>query len=128
METRRVLLLCVPSLLSEGLENVLRQVEDVQLIGPWPLDDHVLGRVSEGKPDIVLIAEDETTQEGKPSFTAQILEQYPDLPVVRIGWIQHEVRLYTSRRLPAHSADLIEAIHNLPIRQPTQQEEPESQT
>jgi hypothetical protein len=122
METRRVLLLCVPSLLSEGLENILRRVKDVQLVGPWPLDAHVLDRVPEGRPDIVLIAEDDTVGEGGPSFTTQVLDQYPDLPVVRIGWVKHEVRLYTSHALPARSANLIEAIHNLPVRQPTQQE------
>lgn len=116
MEKRRVLLLCVQSLLSESLENVLEQVEDVELIGPWVLDQNALARLSEGTPDIVLIAEEDGEGESVASLTAQILEQHPELPVVRVGLAQNVIRLYTSRTLPAHSADLIETIRSLPAR------------
>jgi hypothetical protein len=73
-------------------------------------------RLAQGLPDILLIAEEEAG-ESVTSLTAQVLERYPDLPVVRVGLRQNVVRLYTSRTLPARSADLIEAIRGLPIHQ-----------
>jgi len=116
VDKRRVLLLWVQPLLGEGLEHILRGLEDVELIGPWVLDSGVLSRLSEAAPDIVIVA-DGDGEEGERvvSLTAQILECYPDLPVVRIGLEQNTVRVYTSRTLPARSADLIEAIRSLPV-------------
>ncbi len=117
MDKRRVLLLWVQPLLGEGLEHILGGLEDVELIGPWVLDSQVLSRLSEEAPDIVLMAEGEGEEGGGvASLTAQILERYPDLPVVRIGLKQNTVRIYTSRTLPARSADLIETIRSLPLQ------------
>jgi hypothetical protein len=113
-----VLLLCVQSLLGESLENVLSQVEDVELMGPWVLDGKTLARLSQQMPDIVLIAEEDEACESVAAFTTQILDQYPDLPVVRIGWEQNVIRLYTSHMLPARRAELIEIIRSLPAHQP----------
>jgi len=123
MGKRRVLLLCGQPLLSESLENILSKVEDVELIGPWVPDAQTLVRLSEGAPDIVLVAEEEGGRESAASLTAQILDHYPDIPVIRVGLAQDTLRLYTSRSLPpveftdARSADLIEAIRSLPARQ-----------
>jgi DNA-binding NarL/FixJ family response regulator len=123
VDKRRVLLLCASLegthpqlLLGEALENVLSKVEDVELVGTWTLDDQALARLAQGLPDILLIAEEEAGEQAT-SLTAQVLERYPDLPVVRVGLMQNVVRLYTSRTLPARSADLIEAIRSLPVHQ-----------
>jgi DNA-binding NarL/FixJ family response regulator len=123
VDKRRVLLLCASLegthpqlLLGEALENILSKVEDVELVGTWALDDQALARLAQGLPDILLIAEEEAG-ESASSLTAQVLERYPDLPVVRVGLMQNVVRLYTSRTLPARSADLIEAIRGLPVHQ-----------
>lgn len=116
MDKRRVLLLSVQSLLSESLENVLSQVEDVELIGPWKLDGHALDRLAERAPDVVLVAEEAEECDNTASFTSQILERYPELPVVRVALGQSVVRLYTSQALPARTADLLETIRSLPAR------------
>jgi DNA-binding NarL/FixJ family response regulator len=117
VEKRRVLLLWVQPLLGEGLEHILRGLEDVKLIGPWVMDSQVLSRLSEAAPDIVLVAEGAGREgESVTSLFAQLLERYPDLPVVRISLEQNAVRVYTSRTLPARSADLIEAIRSLPVQ------------
>jgi DNA-binding NarL/FixJ family response regulator len=123
VDKRRVLLLCASLegthpqlLLGEALENILSKVEDVELVGTWALDDQALARLAQDLPDILLIAEEEAG-ESVTSLTAQVLEHYPDLPVVRVGLMQNVVRLYTSRTLPARSADLIEAIRDLPVHQ-----------
>ncbi|RIK49106.1 MAG: hypothetical protein DCC57_12905, partial [Chloroflexi bacterium] len=82
------------------------------LIGPWPLDRQALARLAEEAPDVVLVAEGETPD----ALSVQILEHYPDLPVVRIGLSQNVVRLYSSRTIPAHSTALIETIRSLSIQ------------
>lgn len=112
MERRRVLLLCVESLLGESLERILGQLEDVELVGPWELGADVLARLPEGMPDIALVVEEEES-ENVASLTGQILEHYPDLPVVRIGLQENVMRVYASRTLPARSADLIDVIRGL---------------
>jgi len=116
MATHRVLLLCVQPLLGESLENVLSQVEDVELIGSRVLDAHLLARLAHELPDIVLIADEEGDSESGAALMAQILERYPDLPIIRVGLMQNFIRLYTSRTLPARSADLIETIRSVPGR------------
>lgn len=116
MDKRRVLLLSVQSLLGESLENVLSQVEDVELIGPWTLDGNALDRLAERAPDVVLVTEEAQEGSDLTSFTSQILERYPDLPVVRVELGHNIVRLYTSQTLPARTADLLETIRSLPAR------------
>lgn len=115
MKKRRVLLLCAEHLLGEGLENLLNTLEDVTLIGPWVLDAEVLSRIATNKPDVVLIAEEKDQSEKISALTAQILENYPYLPVIQSKLTRNVVRVYTSLELPARSADLIEAIRKLPV-------------
>ncbi len=113
-----MVLLGAESLLGEGLEHILRGLEEVELIGPWNLDPQVLSRLAQEAPDVVLVAGDEGEDQAVASLTARILDQYPDLPVVRVGLGQNTVRVYTAHTLPAQSADLIETIRSLPVLQP----------
>lgn len=117
VDKRRVLLLCLQSLLGESLEKVLSQEESVELVGPWDLDAPVLARLSEDAPDVVLVAEAESESERVASLTTQILDQYPDVPVIRVGLAQDTIRVYTSHAVPARAVDLMEAIHSLSTRQ-----------
>jgi len=116
MAKRRVLLLCAQPLLGEGLETILSRLEDMELSGPWAPDAQVMDRLLKDVPDIVLVVEKEKEDQSITSLMTGILERYPDLPVVRIGLVQNVIRLYTSRTLPARSADLIETIRSLPAR------------
>ncbi|MFQ5593514.1 MAG: hypothetical protein ACE5HA_05135 [Anaerolineae bacterium] len=118
MKKRRVLLLCVETLLGESLERILGQLEDVELVGPWGLDADVLTQLHEDMPDIALIVQEGEESESAASLTSQILERYPDLPIVRIGLTENVIRVYASQTLPARSADLIEVIRSLPAYQP----------
>jgi len=115
MLKRRVLLLRAPSLLAEGLERLLRQMEDVELIGPWDLNAQLLPRLSEATPDIILVAEEDADAADTSSLINRILGQHPDLPIVRIGMQQSTIRLYTSRALPARTPELIDLIRSLPV-------------
>jgi hypothetical protein len=48
------------------------------------------------------------------SLTAQVLEIYPNLPIIRLELEHNVFRIYTSQTLPARTADLVEAIRHLP--------------
>ncbi len=113
----RVLLLCVQSLLGESLEKILSQEKSVELIGPWDLDAPVLDQLSRNAPDVVIVAEAEGESEKVASLTAQILDHYPGVSVIRVGLEQDTVRVYTSRAVLARVVDLMEAIRNLSIHQ-----------
>ncbi len=114
MAKRRVLLLWTQPLLSDGLKNILRQLDDVELLGSWALTATVFARLATLNPEIILIAEDSIDSKLVTHFMGKILKAYPNLPIVRIGLQDDEVHIYTSRTLPARSADLIEVIRNLP--------------
>lgn len=118
-EKRRVLLVSSKHLFSEGLEEILRQVGDVELIGPLELSpDTMRACLQETQPDAVIVA---GVGEGKPnaaSLAAAILQQFPNLPVISAGLEQNTLRVYSTHTLPARSSDLVEAILNLPPTDP----------
>ena len=62
----------------------------------------------------LIIAEEEPPGENVTRLTAQILEAYPNLPIIRVTLARNEMRIYTSQTLPARSADLIDLIRHLP--------------
>lgn len=110
MKKRRVLLLCSKDLHGESLENLLRDLEDVEVIGPWILDKKVISSVADDKPDVILIAAGENQSETVSDITGQILDKYPNLTVIHSTLARNIVRVYSSRELPARKSDLIEAI------------------
>jgi DNA-binding NarL/FixJ family response regulator len=115
MIKRRVALLSGQHLLGESLEHTLRHFEDVEMIGAWELDDQVLSLLSTQTPDLLLIAEQEPPCEEITFLTGQILEAYPNLPVIRVTLDQNVLRIYTSQTLPARTTELIDVIRHLPI-------------
>ncbi|MEE8392100.1 MAG: hypothetical protein V3S14_15070 [Anaerolineae bacterium] len=89
---------------------------ELELIGPWDLDAPVLAQLSQDTPDVVLVAEAESESERVAALTAQILNLYPDVTVIRVGLGKGTVRVYTSHVVPARAVDLMEAIHSLSTR------------
>lgn len=115
MKKQQVALFCLEDLLGEGLENLLGRLADVEILGPWLVDDNALGRLQLRHPDIVIIAGN--SQEDEPGcvrpvalLTAQILESYVGLPVVQVLLEKNYVCVYNSHTIPARSTDLIDAI------------------
>ena len=110
MDKRRVLLLCKPSLLSEGLTHLLKQVVDVEVVGPWTAAEWSLTRHAETAPHVVLVAEPDDNCNDEWLITSHILEHYADLPVIRISVAATEMRVHAARSLPAHNDNLISLI------------------
>lgn len=114
MKEPRVVLLCEPSLLSEGLLLLLRQTPRITLLGPWPLDAPILERLAEVRPDIVLLAEVEGNGRAEVALTGHIIEQFARVCLVRMGLSDNTLRVFSSRTLPATSAALIEILRCSP--------------
>jgi DNA-binding NarL/FixJ family response regulator len=118
VEKHRVLLLSAHPLLSEGLANLLSQLEDVILLGPRDSTHLALTDLIEDSPDVVLFAEQDADNAEMSTLMIEILQRYADLPVIQVDLAgTNIVRVYRSQTLPARSADLIEIIRNLPARQ-----------
>ena len=107
--------MCVHPLLGEGLEAILGGLTDVELVGPLTPEVEWQDQLPRDAPDVVFIAGDDRQMPDAAPLTTQILDRYPDVPVIRVGLEQNAVRLYTSRTLPARSADLIGVIRSLPV-------------
>lgn len=116
MEVRHVALFCSEQLLGESLAFLLNRMGEIELIGPWLIDEHALDNLASQFPDIVLIADGEHQSEQAAVLATQILDAYPELSVIRITLTQNVARIYSSRAMPARSADLVEAIRKLPIQ------------
>ena len=114
MEKRRVLLVCSEHLFGESVEAVLRAAEDVELVGPWKPGEDVCQRIEESRPNVVVIADEESQDEAVAHLTAAIIERYPELSVIRAGLNENVFRIFSTHSLPARGADLLETIRNLP--------------
>lgn len=114
MPVHRVLLISYQHLFSESIEKVLRGAEAVELIGPWYLNEDSCARIGEVQPQAVVVADEDARNEESARLTAAIIEQYPELPVIRTNLTENIVRVFSNHLVPARSMDLLEIIRNLP--------------
>lgn len=114
MSTQRVLLLCSHHLFGESMEGILRGAEGVHLTGPVGLEDDVHQHIASANPHVVVIADEEIGSHKAAHLTASLVEQYPEVLVIRVGLNQNTFRVFSTHTLPARVADLLDAIHNLP--------------
>jgi hypothetical protein len=112
----RLVLLCEPHLLGDTLENILLNLEEVDFLGSWSIDNQVMARLSEQTPDILLIGEEEKHREQLTQLTARILEKFPNLSIIRVSLANNTLQVYTSQVLPARTANLVEVIRNMPAQ------------
>lgn len=111
MDQTRVLLICLLPLLCEGLRRILQAQEDVQLVYLERADPVMIQSCfQEFAPETVLIA-GERTDDAAAHLISDLLNRWPDVPVVWIELEANIIRLYTSHMLPADSKGLIAALH-----------------
>lgn len=116
MKKHLVLLVCSQHLFGVGMEGILRAAEsDVELIGPWDLGEEVCARITEARPSVVLIVDDDSQSEAGARLTSALMESYPKLPIIRAGLTENIARVYSTHILPARGTDLLETIRNLPV-------------
>ncbi len=111
----RVLLLVAQPLLGEALEDILRRLDDMEVVGVWALSAGAVKHIGEAAPDVLLIAENEKQTRQTAGVIAETLDRYPDLPLFKVTLEDRVIRCYTSHTLPSQSADLVEAIRSIPF-------------
>ncbi len=115
MRKQRIALFCAEDLLGEGLEHLLSRLVDVEILGPWSMDETAIQHLESQSPDLVVIAgnrpgDDSASSQQAALLTGRILEIHIGLPVVQVMLDDNQVRVYNSHTVPARSADLIEII------------------
>ena len=93
------------------METLLRATTDVEMIGPWDLkDQNICQRLGQEQPSVVVIADEDLQSEAAAELTKAMMEQYPELSVIRTGLSENVFRLFSTYTLPARGDSLLEAI------------------
>jgi hypothetical protein len=83
----------------------------MDLIGSWNLGDmDICRRLPEARPSVIVIADENMGSQAAAELTRTILEQYPELVVIRTGLSENVFRIFSTHTLPARGADLLETI------------------
>lgn len=117
MKKRHVLLIGEEHILGESLEKLLKGFSDIHHSGPKPLSDDISDHIAKIKPDVILITDVGEQQNRIAGIAAKILDLYPNIPVIHSSLSRNVVRIYSSHELPARSADLIDAIRSIPVKE-----------
>jgi DNA-binding NarL/FixJ family response regulator len=113
MKKRQVLLVCSQYLFGEGLHTLLKKADDVELIGPWALNDDFFDLLASSNLDVVIIADEDPNSAEIVNLANTIMSRFPDLPIIRIGLTQNIFHIVETHAFPASSSDLIETIRGL---------------
>jgi len=110
MTRRRVLLLGQPSIFTNGVQKILEQAEDVELVGVALLETCQTNEISHFQPEVVVLIDEDGDQPVIEMCLARLLKSHPDLPVIVTSAAEDALYVYTSWRGGAQSPDLIAAI------------------
>ena len=99
------------------MEMILRAETDMELIGPWDLNEQeVCGRLQEVQPSVVVIADEDLQSEATTELTRSIIEKYPEISVIRTALNENVFRIFSTHTLPARGADLLDTIRGCVVR------------
>jgi DNA-binding NarL/FixJ family response regulator len=115
MPNRNVLLVCSQHLFGESLESLLLKAGDLDLIGPWNLNEDICDRMTDLNLNVVVIADEDPNSEEVVKITNTLMQRFPDLPVIRTGLTHNMFYVVETHALPARGSDLIETIRGLPV-------------
>jgi DNA-binding NarL/FixJ family response regulator len=93
------------------METILRAEKTVELIGPWSLGDQgICERLIEASPSVIVIADENLQNEVAADLTKTIIEQHPEISVIRTALNENVFRIFSTYTLPARGEDLLESI------------------
>jgi len=113
MAKSRILLISSQQLFGESMEMILRAEKNVEVIGPWDLyDPEICTRLDEIGPAVVVIADENLQSETAAELTKSIIEQHPEISVIRTALNENVFRIVSTNTLPARGDNLLETIHD----------------
>lgn len=90
---------------------ILRAEPNMELIGPWNLNEaDISQRLPDIQPSVVVIADENLHSDAAAELTQSIIEQYPELSVIRAGLNENVFRIFSTHTFPARGANLLEMI------------------
>ncbi len=105
-----IFILCEHPLFARGLEHLLRQERDVEIVGVATEREKALTQIRTIKPDVILVEADH----GRPdagTLLSTLVQDRGEGRVLSVSFNRNEAVLYTGRRWKATRArDLIEGI------------------
>lgn len=107
---RRVLLISSQTLFGESLELLLRSADDIEVIGSVVPSDSTCNHILQVAPDVVVFAEEYPESDAAINLTTALMEQFPNLRVIKTNLEQTTLRVFAAQTWPASSIDLISAI------------------
>lgn len=109
MEENSRIFLIGDSLFTETLAQMLTNAVQVQVVGTavFPALDETA--VTQSQPHMIIVAGTGQHQD----ITTTLLNQFPDIPIIKADLNQDYVQIITSRRVNARRTDLLVAIHEL---------------
>ena len=111
MPKPRILLISSQHLFGESLEMILRAEKEMELIGPWNLSDQdICERLVVVRPSVIVIADENLQNETAAELTKTIIEQHPEVSVIRTGLNENIFRIFSTHTLPARGHNLLETI------------------
>ncbi|MCC6499999.1 MAG: hypothetical protein IT313_06995 [Anaerolineales bacterium] len=111
MSKPRILLISSHHLFGESMEAILRAETGIELVGPWKIDDQdICQRMDEERPSGVVIADENLYSASAAELTKSIIEQYPNVTVIRTALNEKVLRIFSTHTLPARGNDLLETI------------------
>lgn len=112
MSKSRILLISSQQLFGESMEMILRAEKNVEVIGPWDLHDpDICNRLDEVQPAAVIIADENLQSETAAELTKSIIEEHPEISVIRTALNENVFRIVSTYTLPARGDSLLETIH-----------------
>lgn len=111
MSKPRVLLISFQRLFGDSVEALLRAEKEVELIGTWNVNDRdICERLAEARPSAIVIANGNLQSEAAAELTKDIIERYPDAPVIRTTMNESVFRVVSTHILPARGENLLDTI------------------
>ena len=116
MRRRQVLLMGQSSIFTTGVQNILEQVNQIEIVGVVPAAVEGMACIDELQPDVVLLINDDNNPAAVDMLLAHLLKAYPDLLVIVSNLAEEILHICISQHRVAQGPDLIAAICNGRLR------------
>ncbi|MDA8189702.1 MAG: hypothetical protein M0T85_16300 [Dehalococcoidales bacterium] len=112
MANRRILVLYSKSLLAQGVENLLRKSEGLEVIGVDLEQRDAVRRIGTLQPEVVIVDGDDLPVYGG-SLILQLLREHPSVKVLCISVNGNTVDIYRKSQMAVTRADELVAAINM---------------
>lgn len=111
---KRIFMLSTQSLFGLGVEILLRQDADMQLIGAETDIDRAIERIQVLCPDVILLDQD-SAERDLETTVMRILKVMPSIKVVGLSLTDNTIHVYRGEQvIPREIGDLLQLIKNDP--------------